>query len=112
MFALCEQGCTAAEISRRCGEGTASVAPFQIPRRTVQQIVTTIARERKAKPPQKLEELSGSQILERYPERVGGLLERELDRLERKEQPGGNPRPTNNHENERPQDGDFARFAG
>jgi hypothetical protein len=88
MFALYEQGYTANEIARRCGEGTASVAPFQIPRRTVQQIVTTIARERRAKPPQKLEDLSGHEILERYPERVGRLLERELDRLERKEHSG------------------------
>jgi hypothetical protein len=90
MFALYEQGCTAPEIARRCAEGTASVAPFQIPRRTVQQIVTTIARERKAKPPEKIEEISGRQVFEHYPERVGRLLVRELDRLERKEH-NGNP---------------------
>ena len=45
MFALHEQGCPAAEIVRRCAEGTASAAPFQVPRRTAHQIVTTMARE-------------------------------------------------------------------
>jgi hypothetical protein len=91
MFALYEQGCTAPEIARRCGEGTASVAPFQIPRRTVQQIVTAIARERKAKLPEKLEEIAEGQVFKTYPERVGRLLEGELDRLERKEHKGNPP---------------------
>ena len=46
MFALYEQGIQPAEIARRCAAGLTSVAPFQIPRRTAQEIVTGMARSR------------------------------------------------------------------
>ncbi|MGI9019208.1 MAG: hypothetical protein ACR2G3_00670 [Solirubrobacterales bacterium] len=82
MYSLYEQGYSVAEIVRRCEEGLASVAPFEIPRRTAQQIVTRIARERAQPVPKTVEELTEDD-LERIPKRATRILAAELERIER-----------------------------
>ncbi len=88
MFVLHEQGCTAAEIARRCAEGTASAAPFQVPRRTAHQIVTKMAREQGHKPPKSIENASQSEALERYPRECECIAMREQKRIRRKQSNG------------------------
>lgn len=82
MFALYEQGCQPAEISRRCREGLASVARFDPPRKSVEYVVKTMARERGFDPPRKVEQIAGWADASRYGERVIELLSEDLERLE------------------------------
>ena len=81
MFALHLQGIGGTEISRRCAEGLASVAPFKIPARTVRSIVQLMSREQGAMPPRELEEIANG---DHSPRAELALLERERGRLEKK----------------------------
>jgi hypothetical protein len=85
MFALYEQGLDAAEIARRCKAGLASVAAFEIPRRSVAYIVSAMAKERGA--PTTLDEAAAAVTEGRFPERVYTLLNEQLTRLEAKQGP-------------------------
>jgi hypothetical protein len=85
MYALWEQGTEAAEIARRCKAGLASVAAFEIPRRSVHAICTLIDRERDA--PTTLNEAAVAVTEGRFLERVWTLLNEQLTRLEAKQGP-------------------------
>ena len=95
MFALYEQGLNAVEIAQRCADGMASVGPFQVPRRTVHEIVSKMARERGHQPPKTIDEASQLGALERYPRDALGVVHRELKRIDRKQ---NNGKPLNKHD--------------
>jgi hypothetical protein len=56
MYRLYEAGMQPSEIVRACHEGTASVEPFEIPRRSCHDIVVRIARESRQETPQTIAE--------------------------------------------------------
>ena len=86
MFALYEQGIQPAEIARRCAAGLTSVAPFQIPRRTAQEIVTGMAREQGREDlPHSIEGLlegDSAELAARYPGVVLRLINADCERLQ------------------------------
>ncbi|MFN8160614.1 MAG: hypothetical protein U0R52_06170 [Solirubrobacterales bacterium] len=82
MFRLYEGGLGAKAISERCAAGTTGTAPFEIPRRTVQEIVTAMAAEARLEPPRSISDAGTEEALLRFPERCGALLAREMQRLE------------------------------
>ena len=88
MFALYEQGIQPAEIARRCAAGLASVAPFEIPRRTVQEIVTGMARERGQRTcrtrSRTCSTATARNWARRYPRVVLGLINADGERLKEK----------------------------
>ena len=57
MYRLYVGGKQATEIARTCASGQAGVPAFEIPSRSVQEIVTTIARQRGGTPSSDLPEL-------------------------------------------------------
>ena len=57
MYRLYVQGSQATEIARTCAEGKAGVPAFEIPSRSVHDIVRTIARQRGKHTPPELPEL-------------------------------------------------------
>ena len=57
MYRLFVQGMQATEIARKCAKGKAGVPAFEIPSRSVHDIVLTIARQRGKIPPAELPEL-------------------------------------------------------
>ena len=57
MYRLYVQGSQATEIARTCAEGKAGVPAFEIPSRSVHDIVTTIARQRGKQTPAEPTEL-------------------------------------------------------
>lgn len=57
MYRLYVEGKQPTEIARTCANGQAGVRAFEIPSRSVQEIVTTIARQRGKIPPTELPEL-------------------------------------------------------
>jgi hypothetical protein len=85
MYSLWTQGIEAAEIARRCSAGLASVAAFDIPRRSVHAICVAIDKERAA--PTTLNEAAVAVTEGRFPERVFTLLNEQLTRLEAKQGP-------------------------
>lgn len=87
MFAFYEQGYTPAEIARRCKLGTASVDAFEIPRRTVQEIVTQMERERGGRLPKTLDD-AASDLAAAFPKRILRTLNREVDRFDAKTRNG------------------------
>jgi len=88
MFALYGQGIGPTEIARRCEEGLPGFGPLRIPRRTVADIVASIALERgKADLPQRIDEVldgPGEELAARYPKVVLGLINADAERLRRK----------------------------
>jgi hypothetical protein len=88
MFGLYRRGCTPAEIARRCAAGTSSVAPFEIPRRTVHSIVSAMHYE----VGEPTSGISNGRSLElRLKDLTKGLLtalECEMERIERREAVG------------------------
>lgn len=88
MFRLFQAGMSPIEISRQCESGTAGVAPFKVPRRTVHEIVTAMAAEAGQSAPSTLKDASHCEALEHYPVRVNGIISAELDRQERKQRHG------------------------
>ncbi len=82
IFARAELGVTPAEIARECAAGLASCAPFQIPRRTAQQIVADMRRERGPGQPRSLADLESAEAIRGYPLRVLRIVGEDLDRIE------------------------------
>jgi hypothetical protein len=78
MFALYKQGCTPAEIARRCETGLTSVARFSIPRRTVQSIVVDMAGELGDTGAQPDDDASLEDRINDVARRLIGLVEREI----------------------------------
>ena len=84
---LHQAGYTSPEITAACERGTASCAPFSIPARTVRQIVTDMARERKFKPRYTLADLDDLDAIEQTPLAAARIVVREINRIESKAQP-------------------------
>ena len=70
IFARAELGVTPAQIAHECAAGLASCAPFQIPRRTAQQIVADMRRERGPGQPRSFADLESAEAIRGYPLRV------------------------------------------
>src|SRR5262249_47423932 len=72
----------------RCEQGLPGFGPLPIPRRTVADIVASIARERgKADLPQRIDEVldgPSAELAARYPKVVLGLINADAERLRRK----------------------------
>ena len=88
MFRLHEQGYTAGEIARQCQLGTASTASFEIPRRTVAEIVTRMERQRGGRVPRSLDDAADPEAIAATPTRVLRILHRQLDRFDEKTRQG------------------------
>jgi hypothetical protein len=97
MYRLYERGYEPAEITRRCAEGMASVASFEVPRRTCHAIVTAMARERAEVVPIRLDEADDREAIDRFPARVATILDDEMARLEARQR-NGNPLSANDLE--------------
>jgi hypothetical protein len=82
MFRLFEAGKTPVEIAKHCDEGTAGTSPFEIPRRTVHDIVTRMAAEAEQKLAPTVLEAEGAEAVERFPGRIVAILHADIDRLE------------------------------
>lgn len=89
MYALYEQGVQPGEIAKRCGEGLASVAPFEIPRKSCEAIVKAMARERGLRAVNSVEDAEAASEIEACDIRIRRLLKRELDRFESKQRGRG-----------------------
>jgi hypothetical protein len=86
LYRLFAAGVQPKEIARRCAEGTTGVEPFQIPRRTVHQIVTGMAKEAEQEVPSSLSDVEDDPAAAgRFPLRTLRILDAELDRLEKKQ---------------------------
>lgn len=89
MFRLFEAGKSPTEIAEMCEKGTAGVSAFRIPRRTVQEIVTAMAAELEQRMPTSIGELESAETVERFPERIARIVDREIDRLEKRQKKQG-----------------------
>jgi hypothetical protein len=88
MFRLYEAGKSPSEIASLCEEGTAGVASFTIPRRTVQEIVSKMAAEADRKLPTSVAEMESAEAVERFPVRMAAILDAEIERLATKQKRG------------------------
>jgi hypothetical protein len=84
MFRLYELGYTGEEISEKCAVGTASVGPFNCPRRTVSHIVKEMEEERGGPLPKTLDDAEDVSLLNLLPARILRIVNRELDRFDEK----------------------------
>lgn len=89
MYRLYCAGKSPAEIAKLCAEGTAGTAPFQIPRRTVHDIVRRMADEAEQKLPTSVAEVEGAEAVDRFPVRIARIVDAEITRLERKQEKVG-----------------------
>ena len=85
---LHERGLTSGQISEACAAGTASVAAFEIPRRSVSDLITRMAREAAVKPPSDPADVTTVELVSRFPERIARIFDAELERLEAKQRRG------------------------
>lgn len=89
MFRLYGAGKSPMEIAKLCAEGTAGTAPFQIPRRTVHDIVRRMADEAEQKLPTSVAEVESAEAVDRFPVRIARIVDAEITRLERKQEKVG-----------------------
>jgi len=87
MFRLYRAGISPADIARQCEEGTTGCAPFPIPRRSVHEIVTAMAREAGEQRPESPDDLKADELIDRFPACTARILDRLLTRIEDKPQP-------------------------
>ena len=80
-------GNTAAAIARRCSAGLASVARFEIPARSVRQILSDMKKERGVKPLHALADLDDVDAIDAQPWRAFRIAKRVFDRAEAKPAP-------------------------
>ncbi len=88
MFQLRQEGMTSADISRACEQGIGSVDPFQIPRRTVHEIVTQMEAEAESSA---IALADGDEIhdfSDRMDKRIKAILERDIAYYDRKVRKG------------------------
>jgi hypothetical protein len=86
MYALYEQGCKPAEISRRCEAGLASCAPFSIARTSVRDIVAAMARERRgSEAPVTLADVEGGDAIKDFPQMAAQIVSDEGARIKAKQ---------------------------
>lgn len=81
IYRLWHSGLSAMEITRRSAAGSASVAPFEIPRRTVQAICSTMDKEAGAIVPTSLEEAMKPECVATNPRAVLGFISTEVGYL-------------------------------
>lgn len=88
MFRLYTAGKSPTEIARLCAEGTTGVEAFEIPRRTVHEIVTNMAAEAEQAVPTSMFDAENRETVDRFPERIASIIKTELDRIEAKQKRG------------------------
>src|SRR5438270_665790 len=88
IWRLHEAGRTSAEISDICSNGTAAVEPFEIPRRSVSDIVARISEENRVSVPENPGDVDGLQTVLRFPERIAGIFDAEIERLATRQRRG------------------------
>jgi len=82
IWRLYRSGLNAAAISRQCAEGTPSVKPFHVPRRTAHEIARAIEREEsETRRPENFGEATDPQAAREYPGPTRAILQREFDRI-------------------------------
>lgn len=85
---LHERGLTSGQISEACAAGTASVAAFEIPRRSVSDLIARMTREAAVEPPTNPKEAGSLAMVNRFPERIARIFDAELERLAAKQRRG------------------------
>lgn len=88
MYRLFLAGKKPVEISRLCEAGTAGTEPFKVPRRTVAEIVTSMAADAEQAVPTTVADVASVDAVDRFPERIATILKAEIDRLEAKQTRG------------------------
>lgn len=84
LFRLYQGGMSPTEIAEAVKKGTSGCAPFEIPRRTVSEIVRQMAKEADQHLPRSIEEAESLVAIARFPARVRRILDALADQLERK----------------------------
>jgi hypothetical protein len=88
IWRLHEAGLTSEEISATCARGTAAVTAFEIPRRSVSEIVTRIAEQHRIEVPESAGDVDGLDTVRRFPERIARIFDVEIERLAAKQRRG------------------------
>lgn len=88
VYRLHEGGMKSEAIAEACERGTASTAPFRIPRRSVSAVIEAMARESGTQLPSTVGDSTSLEAVQRFPMRIAEILDAEIERLAKKQSRG------------------------